>query len=104
VGNPLRQTLRLGFQLLQYKIAIFRQKRTFIRSRHKNLETHYLSSLFLFVLGFPSTNPGISFVDVGEVLDFVASSLDQHKHKARVKKAGSLILLQRGILGFTHKT
>jgi hypothetical protein len=43
-------------------------------------------------------------VDVGEVLDFVAYSLDRHKHEAHGKKAGSLILLQRGILGFTHKT
>jgi hypothetical protein len=43
-------------------------------------------------------------VGVGEVLDFVASSLDWHKHQARGKRAGSLIPLQRGILGFTHKT
>ena len=49
-------------------------------------------------------NPRIWSVDVGEVLDFVASSLDRHKHEARGKKAGSLIPLQRGILGFTHKT
>jgi hypothetical protein len=26
-------------------------------------------------------------VDVGEVLDFVASSLDRHKHKARGKES-----------------
>jgi hypothetical protein len=43
-------------------------------------------------------------MDIGEVLDFVASSLNQHKHEARGKKAGSLISLQRGILGFTYKT
>ena len=44
-------------------------------------------------------------MDVGEVLDFVAFSLDQHKHKARGKRASSLIQLQRGIVvGFTHKT
>ena len=43
-------------------------------------------------------------MDVGEALDFVASSLDRHKHEARGKKAGSLIPLQRGILDFTHKT
>ena len=59
---------------------------------------------FLLVLGFPSTNPGIWSVDVGEVLDFVASSLDRHKHKACGKRAGSLIPLQKGILSFTHKT
>ena len=43
-------------------------------------------------------------MDVGEVLNFVVSSLDRHKHKARGKRAGSLIPLQRGILGFAHKT
>ena len=59
---------------------------------------------FLFVLGFPSTNPRIWFVDVGEVLDFVASSLDRYKHEAHGKKPSSLIPMQRGILGFTYKT
>jgi hypothetical protein len=49
-------------------------------------------------------NPRIWSVDVGEVLDFVATSLDRHKHKARGKRAGSLIPLQRDILGFTRKT
>ena len=43
-------------------------------------------------------------MNVGEVLNFVASSLDRHKHKACGKIAGSLIPLQRGILGFNHKT
>ena len=43
-------------------------------------------------------------MDVSEVLKFVAPSLDQHKHKAREKRAGLLIMLQKGILGFTHKT
>jgi hypothetical protein len=43
-------------------------------------------------------------VDVGEVLDFVASSLNWHKHKARGERAGLLIPLQKGILGFMHKT
>ena len=72
----------------------------------KKLQTQNTLSLisFLFILGFPSTNPRIWSMDVGEVLDFVASSLDQHKHEAREKKAGSLIPLQRGIPGFTHKT
>ena len=72
----------------------------------KKLQTLNTLSLisFLFDLGFPSTNPRIWSVDVGEVLDFVASSLDRHKHKARGKKVGSLIPLQRGIVGFTHKT
>jgi hypothetical protein len=49
-------------------------------------------------------NPRIWFVDVGEVLDFVAYSLNRHKHKAHGKRASSIIPLQRGILGFTHKT
>ena len=49
-------------------------------------------------------NPRIWSVDVGEVLDFMASSLNWHKHKARGERASSLILLQKGILGFTHKT
>ena len=43
-------------------------------------------------------------MDVGEVLEFVAPSLDRHKHKASGKRVGSLIPLQRGILGFTYKT
>ena len=43
-------------------------------------------------------------MDVGEVLDFVASSVDRHKPEARGKQAGLLIPLQKGILGFTHKT
>ena len=43
-------------------------------------------------------------MDIGEVLDFMAFSLDWHKYKARGKKAGLLIPLQRGIIGFTHKT
>ena len=42
-------------------------------------------------------------MDVGEVLNFVVSSLDRHKHKARGKRAGSLIPLQKDILGFIHK-
>uniref|UniRef100_A0A2N9ILQ9 Uncharacterized protein n=1 Tax=Fagus sylvatica TaxID=28930 RepID=A0A2N9ILQ9_FAGSY len=46
---------------------------------------------------FPSTNPRIWSVDVGEVLDFVTSSLDRHKHKARGKRVGSLIPLQRDV-------
>jgi hypothetical protein len=72
--------------------------------RHKNPSDTLSLISFLFALGFPSTNPRIWFVDVGEVLDFVASSLDWHKHKARGKGAGSLIPLQRGIVGFAHKT
>jgi hypothetical protein len=72
--------------------------------RHKKPNETLSLISFLFVLGFPSTNPRIWSVDVGEVLDFVASSFDRHKHEARGKKAGSLIPLQRGILGFTHKT
>ena len=72
----------------------------------KRMQTQNTLSLisFLFVLGFPSTNPRIWSLDVGEVLDFVVSSLDRHKHEARGKKASSLIPLQKGILGFTHKT
>jgi hypothetical protein len=72
--------------------------------RHKKPSDTLSLISFLFTLGFPSTNPRIWSVDVGEVLDFVASSLDRHKHKAREKRADSLILLQRDILGFTHKT
>ena len=72
--------------------------------RHKNPSDTLSLISFLFALGFPSTNPKIWSVDIGEVLDFVATSLDRHKHKARGKRVGSLILLQRGILGFTHKT
>ena len=90
--------------MLQYKITIFRQKkRMLVRSRYtKPRDTLSLIS-FLFVLGFPSMNPGIWSVDVDEVLDFVASTLDRHKHRAHGKRAGSLIPLQRGILAFIHK-
>ena len=42
-------------------------------------------------------------MDIGEVLNFVVSSLDRHKHEARGKKVGSLIPLQRGILGVSLK-
>ena len=72
--------------------------------KHKNPSDTLSLISFLFTLGFPSTNPRIWFVDIGEVLDFMAFSLDRHKYKARGKKAGLLIPLQRGIIGFTHKT
>jgi hypothetical protein len=75
-----------------------------VRSKHKKPRDTLSLISFLFALGFSSTNPRISPVDVGEVLEFVAPSLDRHKHKAHGKRASSLIPLQRGILSFTHKT
>jgi hypothetical protein len=101
VGNPLRQNPKTRI----LNIAIFRQKNVRQKGyRQKNTSDTLSLISFLFVLGFPSTNPRIWSVDVSEVLDFVASSLNRHKHEARGKKVSSLIPLQRGILGFTHKT
>ena len=105
VGSPLRQNPKTRVPNIAIKNCnIQTEKRTLVRSRHKKPRDTLSLISFLFALWFPSTNPKIWSVEVGEVLEFVAPSLDWHKHKAHGKRTGSLIPLQKGIVGFTHKT
>jgi hypothetical protein len=105
VGSPLRQNSKTRVPNIAIKNCnIQTEKCMLVRSRHKKPRDTLSLISFLFALRFPSTNPRIWSVDVGEVLEFVTPSLDRHKHKARGKRTGSLIPLQRGIVGFTHKT
>ena len=96
VGSPLRQNPKTRVPNIAIKNCNIQTEKCTIEScRHENPSDTLSLISFLFALGFPSTNLRIWSVNVGEVLDFVTSSLDRHKHKARGKRAGSLIPLQR---------
>uniref|UniRef100_A0A2N9IEQ3 Reverse transcriptase Ty1/copia-type domain-containing protein n=1 Tax=Fagus sylvatica TaxID=28930 RepID=A0A2N9IEQ3_FAGSY len=73
-------TVKSAYQMLRSQA----QETEASTSSSLSMENHLWSSLWF---GLCTTK--------GEVLDFVASSLDRHKHKARGKRAGSSIPLQR---------